>query len=44
MMLEYSRCQLGKKCIIKTDDNYVFRKFTLLVTINNSKCIGSKLY
>jgi len=28
----------------KTDDNYVFRKFTLLVAINNSKCIGSKLY
>ena len=29
MMLEYSRCQLGKKCVVKTDDNYVFRKFTL---------------
>ena len=44
MMLEYSRCQLGQKCIMKTDDNYVFRKFTLLVAINNSGCIGSKLY
>ena len=44
MMLEYSRCQLGQKCIVKTDDNYVFRKFTLLVAINNSGCVGSKLY
>lgn len=44
MMLEYSRCQLGQKCIVKTDDNYVFRKFTLLVAISNSGCIGSKLY
>ena len=44
MMLEYSRCQLGNKCVVKTDDNYVFRKFTLLVAINNSGCVGSKLY
>jgi hypothetical protein len=44
MMLEYGRCQLGKKCVVKTDDNYVFRKFTLLVAINNSRCVGSKLY
>jgi hypothetical protein len=43
-MLEYSRCQLGQKCIVKTDDNYVFRKFTLLVAISNSVCAGSKLY
>jgi hypothetical protein len=43
-MLEYSRCQLGKKCVVQTDDNYVFRKFTLLVAINNSGCVGSKLY
>jgi transposase-like protein len=44
MMLEYSRCQLGQKCIVKTDDNYVFKKFTLLVAISNSGCVGSKLY
>jgi folylpolyglutamate synthase/dihydropteroate synthase len=43
-MLEYSRCQLGKKCVVETDDNYVFRKFTLLVAINNSGYVGSKLY
>ena len=44
MILEYSKCFLGKRCIIKTDDNYVFRKFTLLCAINNRKCIGANLY
>ena len=44
MILEYSRCRLGKRCIIKTDDNIVFQKFTLLVAISNSKCVGYKLY
>ena len=44
MIKEYSRCQLGKRCVYKTDDNFVFRKFTLLVAISNSKCIGYKLY
>jgi len=44
MILEYSKCFLGKRCIIKTDDNYVFKKITLLCAINNRKCIGAKLY
>lgn len=44
MILEYSKCNLGKRCIIKTDDNYVFRSFTLLCAINNKKCVGYKLY
>ena len=39
-----SRCDLGKRCVIKTNDNYVFRKFSLLVAINNSKCVGHTLY
>lgn len=41
---EYSKCSLGKRCIIKTDDNYVFRKFTLLCAISNSKCVGATMY
>ena len=41
---EYSKCALGKRCIIKTDDNYVFRKFTLLCAISNSKCVGATMY
>jgi hypothetical protein len=44
MLKEYNRCKLGKRCVIKTDDSYIFRKFTLLVAIKNSKCVGWKLY
>ena len=44
MIPEYSRCDLGKRCIYKTDNSFVFRKFTLLVAISNSKCIGYRLY
>jgi len=40
----YSKYALGKRCIIKTDDNYVFRKFTLLCAISNSKYVGATLY
>jgi hypothetical protein len=29
MIMEFSKCSLGKRCVVKTDDNYVFRKFTL---------------
>lgn len=44
MIAEYSRCELGKRCIFKTSDSSFFRKFTLLVAISNSKCIGWELY
>jgi transposase len=40
----YSRCYIGKRCIIKTNNNFVFRSFTLLVAINNSKCVGKIFY
>ena len=40
----YSRCNLGKRCIIKTSNQFVFRKFTLLVAVNNSKCVGREMY
>jgi transposase len=40
----YSRCNLGKRCIIKTSNQFVFRKFTLLVAINNSKYVGKEMY
>jgi transposase len=40
----YSRCYLGKRCVIKTNNNFVFRSFTLLVAINNSKCVGKIFY
>jgi transposase len=44
LIMEYSKCPLGKRCVVKTDDNYVFRKFTLLCAISNSKCVGATLY
>ena len=40
----YSRCNLGRRCIIKTTNQFIFRKFTLLVAINNSKCVGKEMY
>ena len=44
MIKEYSRCEIGQRCVVKTDDNIVFQKFTLVVAMSNSKCIGYKLY
>lgn len=44
MLAIYSKCSLGKRCVVKTDDNYVFRKFTLLCAISNSKCVGATFY
>ena len=44
MIKGYVKCYLGKRCVVKTDDNYIFKKFTLLCAIKNSKCIGAKLY
>ena len=44
MIMEYSRCDSGKRCVVKTDDNFIFRKFTLLSAISNKKCIGWILY
>jgi len=44
LMPSYSRCFIGKRCTIKTNKNFVFQKFTLLVAISNSKRIGYELY
>lgn len=44
MVPEYCRSKLGSKCIDKTDDNFVFRKFTLLVAISRKGLVGAKLY
>ena len=44
MMNEYSRCELGKRYIFKTNDTFMFRKYTLLVAISNSKCIGWTMF
>lgn len=44
MIKEYSRCFIGKRCVFKTDDSYIYRKFTLLVAINSKGCVGYELY
>jgi len=40
----YCRAFLGKRCIKKTNNNEVFKKYSLVVAINNKKCIDYKLY
>ncbi len=44
LSVNYCRNDLGKRCIIKTDDNAVFKKYSLVVAISNKKCLGYKLY
>ena len=43
LSVNYCCNDLGKRCIIKTDDNAVFKKYSL-VAISNKKCLGYKLY
>ena len=40
----YCRAFLGDRCIKKTRNNEVFKKYSLVVAINNKKCIVSELY
>ena len=40
----YCRSALGDRCIIKTDDNSVFKKYSYISAITNKECINSKLY
>ena len=40
----YCRAFLGERCVKKTTNNEVFKKYSLVVAINNKKCIGSELY
>ena len=40
----YCRAFLGDRCIKKTTNNDVFKKYSLVVAINNKKCIASELY
>ena len=44
MMNEYSRCEIGKRCVFKTNDTFMFRKYTLLVAISNSKCVDWTMF
>jgi len=40
----YCRAFLGDRCVKKTTNNEVFKKYSLVVAINNKKCIASELF
>lgn len=40
----YARCNIGKRCYIKTDDQRIFKKYSLLVAITANKVVGWELY
>ena len=44
LSVNYCRDTIGKRCIIKTTDNSVFKKYSLIVAISNKKCLGYELY
>ena len=44
MKPSYSRCDLGKRCVMKTSNNKVFTKYSLVVAINSKGIIGWILY
>jgi len=44
MKHSYSRCSLGKRCVMKTTNNKVFQKYTLLAGISTKGLIGWRLY
>jgi hypothetical protein len=44
MVPEYSRCKLGHRCIERTNNNVVFKKFTLLMAISYRGLVGYRLY
>ena len=40
----YCRAFLGDRCVKKTTNNEVFKKYSLVVAIDNKECIASELY
>ena len=44
MTASYSRCELGRRCVKKTKDNKVFKKYTLVSAISSKGVIGWILY
>ena len=44
MTASYSRCNLGKRCVKKTSNNKVFRKYTLVCGISKKGIVGWELY
>ncbi len=44
MPSNYSRCNLGQRCVLKTKNNRVFTKYTLVCAISSNGIIGYELY
>lgn len=44
MIQSYSRCHLGKRCVVKTTNSVVFRKYTLLLATSAQGVVGWELY
>lgn len=44
MYNSYSRCRLGRRCVIKTSKNTTFKSYTLIVAISTQGLIGWRLY
>ena len=44
MVKEYCKYDKGKRCYFKTDDNEVFKKYTLLMAISTKGVVGYKFY
>jgi len=44
MSFNYCRSPLGNRCYIKTNSNEIFKKYSLIVAINNKKCLAWHLY
>lgn len=40
----YARCDIGKRCYMKTTDQRVFKKYSLLVAITSNGIVGWDLY
>jgi len=44
MPSNYSRCNLGQRCVLKTKNNKVFTKYTLVCAMSSKRIIGYELY
>lgn len=44
MKPNYSRCKLGKRCVAKTTDNRVFKKYTLVTAFSSKGLVAFHLY
>lgn len=44
MHKNYARCRIGKRCILQTHDNKIFKSYTLLVAISSSRVVGWILF